>query len=359
MDTRPVNKPETIEKSALSAWLIEFLERLIPNSDFASISALLRTRRDTISYVTAFAKLIPPKLTGAMRAAFDTRKVLGETCWLCIAFIGAIEFWRPMAAVILVALIALRIRDGFIHPAEGLPPEAATDGLAMAGAIGLSQVFFLVAFPSLVMPSQPLAQGIALGMVLVSVWRLFFHLNTPKNDPQKLPGSGLYRKSLRIVAMWAVACAGLAYTNSLELSDNDVVQFFAQALPFAFAGIAYRHSIGGRSIFWEEPAPLSITKDPNEKAVERQRDSLPAIHPKKSDTVIKVCFEIATCLVLVSSVPVGLWRWFTGNGVVHWAQILSKVVAMIALAVLWRKIEHLNRGTAKYLDEQTKKNRSD
>jgi hypothetical protein len=339
------------------AWLVEFLERLIPNSDFASISALLRSRRNTISYVTTFATLIPPKLVGAMRTSFDTRKVLGETCWLCIAFIGAIEFWRPMLAVVLVSLIALRIRDGFIHPAEGLPAEAATDGLAMAGAIGLSQAFFLVAFPSLVMPSYPLAQGIALGMLLESFWRLFFHLNTPKNDPQKLPASKLYRKSLRMVAMWAIACAFLVCTNSRELSDNDVVQFFAQALPFIFGGIAYRHSIGGGSIFHEAPAMASITKDPNEQALERQRDSLPAINPKKSDMRIKVAFEIGAFLVLVASFPAGLWRWYTGQGVVHWVQILGNLVGMIAVAILWKKIEHSNRETAKRLDDETKKNR--
>src|SRR5262249_13266879 len=120
-----------------------------------------------------------PLAIGLARDAFNLRLFIGEACALSISFAGS----PPLSLVLAVAvgLTVLILREPYIPADEGCEREAATVSM-VATFIVLSQVLMEFAAPSLTMPGVTLARGVALSILLLSMWRLAFQMKRSKPD---------------------------------------------------------------------------------------------------------------------------------------------------------------------------------
>jgi len=119
----------------------------------------------------------------SVHAFNPVRRLFGDLCCLGIAFLAMPP---PVIGVILiVALVVLTWRDGYIDPPESSGAEAATDALVLAPFIAVAlTILYIGGFRGL--GNLGFATGLCLDTTMISGWRFVFRM---KKQPQLVPES--------------------------------------------------------------------------------------------------------------------------------------------------------------------------
>jgi hypothetical protein len=104
-----------------------------------------------VNVIDTLMSLFKQQKANGLWAFIQWRKMIGEACLIVACFWGTA--WRPVLAILVAALGALRVRDiqlqsGEKKAPEGTVSEAATDGLMVAAAMIGSQLYFVGTNPA-------------------------------------------------------------------------------------------------------------------------------------------------------------------------------------------------------------------
>ena len=291
-------------------------------------------------------------------AAFDLMKAAGELCLLVIAFLGTPL--RAMAAIVTVGFGILRARDMRIHPAEGTPAEAATDALALAASLVMSQVYFAVRSPAFATEHlSDLLHGIGLATPLIFIWRLFFHLCTTKNDPRNRPAYRVFRTMFRVTAVWIVTIWFLAVSNAQAVPGGHLRDFVLLSGPLIAAGISRRLITGERLAIWETPGTFSLFTDPEVQEIQARSVLLPGSEPETPRTAGAIFFQIVTVISLTAPVGIALCRFGFGDpSNIKWAGLTANAIALALILPALEVIRYFNAVAGEIMRQsiQTKTN---
>jgi hypothetical protein len=275
-------------------------------------------------------------------AAFDLMKAAGELCLLVIAFLGTPL--RAMAAIVTVGFGVLRARDVRIHPAEGTPAEAATDALALAASLVMSQVYFAVQSPTFATEHlSDLLHGIGLATPLIFTWRLFFHLCTAKTDPRNRPAYCVFRTMFRVTAMWIVTVWFLQVSNAQAVPGGHLRDFVLLAGPLIAAGISRRLITGERLALWETPGTFTLFTDPEVQEIQARSVLLPGSEHETSRPAGAVFFQVVTVVSLMTPIGIALWRFGFGDpSNIKWAELTGNAIALALIVPALKLLRHFN-----------------
>jgi hypothetical protein len=291
-------------------------------------------------------------------AAFDLMKAAGELCLLVIAFLGTPL--SAMAAIVTVGFGVLRARDLRIHPAEGTPAEAATDTLALAAILVMSQAYLAFYSPAFATEHDAdLLHGIALATPLIFAWRLFFHLCTPKNDPRNRPAFRVFRTMFRVTAMWIVTVWFLAASNAQAVPGGQFRDFLLTAGPIIAAAISRRLITGERLAFWETAGTFTLFTDPEIQEIKARSVLLPGSEPETTRTAGVIFFQIATVISLMAPIGIALWRSALGDpSNIKWAVLTANAIALALILPALKLLRYFNAVAGEIMRQsiQTKAN---
>jgi len=291
-------------------------------------------------------------------AAFDLMKAAGEFCLLVIAFLGT--SLSAMAAIVTVGFGVLRARDMRIHPAEGTPAEAATDALALAAMLVMSQVYFAVQSPVFATEHlSDLLHGIGLATPLIFAWRLFFHLCTPKNDPRNRPAYRVFRTMFRVTAMWIVTVWFLGISNAQAVPGGHLRDFVVMAGPLIAAGISRRLITGERLAMWETPGTFTLFTDPEVQEIQARSVLLPGSEPETRLPAGAIFFQEVTVISLMAPIGIALWRFGFGDpSHIKWSELTANAIAFALILPALKLLRYFNALAGETLRQsiQTKTN---
>jgi hypothetical protein len=275
-------------------------------------------------------------------AAFDLMKAGGELCLLVVGFLGTPL--RAMVAIVTVGFGVLRVRDMRIHPAEGTPGEAATDVLALAAILVLSQAYLAFNSPALATEHlSDLLHGVAIATPLIFIWRLFFHLCTTKSDPRNRPTYRVFRTMFRVTAMWIVTVWFLAASNAQAVPGGHLRDFLLVAGPPIAASIARRLTTGERLALWETPGTFTLFTDPEVQEIQARSVLLPGSEPDKPLTAGAIFFQIVTVVSLMTPIGIALWRFGFGDpSNIKWAELTANAIAFALLLPALKVLRYFN-----------------
>lgn len=290
-----------------------------------------------------------------IRRAFDIRLLAGEAGVLYISF--AVAPVLPSLILIAVALGALLLRDGYIHPAKGSPDEAATDAIVAATFIVAAQVLLGLAAPALALPAGVIVRGTAIGMLAVSTWRMIFRMKSPSMEP---PGPAVqsYQSAQRMNALWIAATIALIFMNTgASPAQPPVMDFLLGAIPVVVLGIAHRLRLNRLGEVAQKSAPLSLSGDAHKHvlSVKKRRLLCETDQRTLSKFPWSQILENLFFVLLALPLAVTLWIWFSGQpqaASIDWTQTGANLGAFVTLLALWVYIKKLNRRAARALQNE-------
>jgi hypothetical protein len=281
--------------------------------------------------------------------AFDLMKAAGELCLLIIAFLGTPM--RAMAAILTVGFGTLRARDLRIHPAEGTPAEAATDSLALAAMLAMSQVYLAGHSPSFATDhASDMIHGVALAMPLIFSWRLFFHLCTPKNDPGNRPAYRVFRAMRRVTVMWFAAVWFLAGSNAQAVPGGHLRDFLLAWVPGMAAGLARRLLTDRPLVTSDTPGTFTIFTDPEVQEIKDSSVLLPGSETQLPRTGKILFFQIVTAISLLMPIAIALWRFGFGDpSNIKWMTLTANAIAFALILPAWKLLKMFNDVTGEIM----------
>src|SRR5881628_2812786 len=187
-------------KKAIPAFLVSLAEKLTPlfqrdDIRYALQSLDCKSRRD---YAWASAEVVAGVIKRQIEASFDIWLLMGEASFLyvSICFPLAHTPFLQLAALMVLMLPLLRLRDAYLYPAEGSIPEMLLDAVLTVGCVAVFQGAALAVAPRFALPMLNVYFAAA-GALMVAAWRMMFHRQDPA-DPR-------HRKlKARCLAIWQV-----------------------------------------------------------------------------------------------------------------------------------------------------------
>lgn len=244
------------------------------------------------------------------------------------------------------------MRDWFIHPAKATVAEAATDTLVMAVAIIVSQLYFVaVQSPFAVNTPPELSHGVGWSMLGIFTWRLWFHLQTARNDFQQEPEMRVFRNAARLTIMLGLAIAFIVGSGLQAMPGSPLRDQVLAATLMISAGIIRR--LLTDSYLLPGPVLLSI-KDPVTVEMDDSVAALPRLLPGKQPYSKRTVLSFVLIFLgsVFSSTGIALWRLWTGHGAdVNWVHLFTNLIGLAILAPLWWMMMEFNTGTAQMVQK--------
>lgn len=290
-------------------------------------------------------------------AFIQWRKMIGEACLIVMCFWGTA--WRPVLAILVAALGALRVRDiqlqsGGRKAPEGTAMEAATDGLMMAAAMIGSQLYFVGTNPAFAtLHSSELFHGAALSMLTVAGWRLIVHLCSRKEDLSKLGEFKVFRVALRVHALLMFAAVLIAIANEKAVPGGVVRNAFLGAMTLISMGVSCRYQLKSGRLFFNgtdgtmTPMTYNADEDSDSRAESLPQPISMESLKMSSDARKAAFFRLMFVACVMSTTGIAVWRRLFGDpSNIRWGQLLANVIAFSFLITVWHIITYFNLATA-------------
>jgi hypothetical protein len=309
-----------------------------------------------VNVVDILLSLFKQQKANGIWAFIHWRKMIAEACLIFLCFWGTA--WRPMLAILVAALGALKARDiqlqgGPRNDPEKASMEAATDGLVMAAAMIGSQLYFVGtnrAFATF--DSDELAHGVSLSLFVIFTARLLMHLCW-QNDLSKLAEHKVFRAALRVNVLCMGAAALISVANERAVPAGPVWTFLVHALTMLSMVLSCRYQLkSGRLFFNGTEGTLTLMTASRNDDSDTRAESLPQPISmnslRTSSDARKVAFfRLLFVACVMSTTGIAVWRRFFGDpSKIHWAQLLANAIAFTILIILWHIITYFNAATA-------------
>jgi hypothetical protein len=308
-----------------------------------------------VNVIDKLMSLFKQEKANRIWAFIQWRKMIGEACLIVTCFWGTA--WRPMLAILVAALGALRVRDIQLESGERKLPEgseAATDGLMMAAAMIGSQLYFVWANPAFAtLKLSELVHGVSLSLMTVAGWRLIVHLCSRKDDLRKLAEFKLFEAALRVNVLLMAAAMLIGFANQQAVPGGPIRNFVLHALTVISMGVSCRYQLKSGRLFFNGTDGTMTTMTYNAEAdYDSRAESLPQPISMKSlkmssDARKAAFFRLVFVGCVMSTTVIAIWRWFFGDpSNIRWGQLLANVIAFAILIPLWHVITYFNLATA-------------
>jgi hypothetical protein len=310
-----------------------------------------------VNVVDILMSLFKQQKANGIWAFIRWRKMIAEACLIFICFWGTA--WRPMLAILVAALGALRVRDIQLQSRPKTAPEdaaleTATDGLAMAAAMIGSQLYFVGTNPAFAtLNSTELAHGVSLSILVVSVARLLMNLSSRTDDLSKLAEFKVFRTALRINVLLMLAAGLIAIANENAVPGGFVRNVILAMLTLISMGVSCRYQRkSGRLFFNGTDGTRTLMNYNANDDSDAKAESLPQPISlkslmKSSDAQKVTFFRLMFVACVNSTTVIAIWRWFFGDpSRIRWPQILANTFAFTFLIVVWHIVTFFNLATA-------------
>ncbi len=341
-------------KKAIPAYLVVLAGKLTPRFEREGIRHKLE-RLDCNSgrdYAWAAGEAVAGVIRDQMEASFNIWLLIGEASFfyisICFPLAGAPLL--QLAALMVLVLPLLRLRDAYAYPAEGSFREMLLDAAWTGACVIAFQEAARFMAPRLALPILNVYFAVA-GAVMAAAWRMISRRQGPA-DPRHRE-----LKERRIV-VWHANVLFFVAGLTVLLSSQDAVpgspnrDRLLGALPvwLMLASTVLRKAYY-RSI-WERPL-LSIV-DPDLKELSWDRATLwfrDKVSIFRADLITEVgYFGVLSYLVFVAA-----WRWVSDDPLsvmTDWLQVGVNLVAIMLLGLLWVRIKKMNEQLAKAIEEE-------
>jgi hypothetical protein len=319
----------------------------MPHADGDKVGDLMEGNfGDTLGSVIA-------DLRSRWRYAFDIPVIAGGMAGLALPF-GIFDTpIAPLIAFTVVGAISFRCRDAWLQPAKGTFGEALMDVLVATSALLGSELLFMLAAPSLLMPAGPFVPGLAAGVAIASICRMTAHLNQ---------GPDLRARNVALGPFWGIAAIDALWLGAgavMQLTSDPAVpqtipgrgQFLGVAtivaLPYALRlRVDSMWSLRKGPIVSEKPLSNYLSTD-----IEIRKNRL--WRPGKD--ILSRLLEASYFVLLAAPMLIAVWDAATQAPVIiDWRQVLLNAGAVLALATLWPVIKTMNLRAIRALEEKRK-----
>ncbi len=346
------NRPS--KSDSRTRWVVSLAKWLLPESEVIRLNDLLDEGMPPGEFAWEVAVTTSRCIQSITARGFRLERTVLEAAVLSVPLWSAPLL--PAIAAVIPVVAALRIREGMIFPGHGSPGEMTADALVGASTILISQLLFWSAAPSLVLGTVDLARGTAIGVLSVSLLRVFFHLNTPKHNPDRERAAHTYTTTLRLIVMWAAFCLILLFTNIAAVPETwlgrDFLLIVAPAIAFLTAYRYQSPAIGG---VFDKNRPQPLFSGQKAEMTQMKEGLWTA-----SDVFWTHCYEAAFFLLMMFPMGIAIWRWFHGVAAnVDWLRLWTNALSTGILIVLWEKIKKLNKEAAEKIDKVIDENTHD
>jgi hypothetical protein len=336
-------------------WIESLGKWLLPESEIIRLNDLLDEGMSAREFAWETTVTTSRCIQSATRRGFRLERTVLEAAVLSFPFWSAPLL--PAIAAVIPVVVVLRIREGIIFPGDGSPGEMTADALVGASTILISQLVFWSAAPSLVLGTVDVARGTAIGILSVSLLRVFFHLNTPKHNPDRERAARIYATTWRINVMWMLVCLVLVLTNLEALPTSSGLRFWLVFLPIVTFSTALKlqsDAIGG--VFNKDvPNPKPVF-GAQETELTKMKNRL----WKPSDVAWSQCYEAVFFLLLMFPVGIAIWKWSQGAAAdIDWRQVWMNLLSTGVLMYLWWLIKMGNAEAAEEINEVIKADKDD
>jgi hypothetical protein len=318
-----------------------------------------------VNSVEVLMSLFKQQKANGIWAVIQWKKMISEACLIVMCFWGTA--WRPMLAILVAGLGALRVRDIQVRSSWEPAAEAATDGLVMATAMIVSQLYFVATNPAFAtLHSSELAHGVALSLMTVAGWRLIMDLCSKANDLGKLAEFKVFRAALRVHVLLMTAAVLIAIANENAVPGGIVRNAFLAAMTLISMGVSCRYQKkSGRLFFNGTDGTMTIMTYEPDADTDCKADSLPqptsiATLKTSADLRKAAFFRLLFVACVMSTTGIAVWRWFFGDpSNIRWGQLLANVVGFAFLITGWHIITYFNLATAAAMRREAIKRKAD
>jgi len=317
-----------------------------------------------VNSVNILMSLFKQKKANGIWAFIEWKKLISEACLIVMCFWGTA--WRPMLAILVAGLGALRVRDIQVPSSTEPAAEAATDGLVMATAMIASQLYFVATNPAFAtLHSSELAHGAALSLMTVSGWRLIMDLCSKANDLNKLAEFKVFRAALRVHVLLMAAAVLIAIANENAVPGGIVRNAFIGVMTLISMAVSCRYQVkSGRLFFNGTDGTMTIKNYDPDADTDSRAESLPqpismASLKTSSDARKAAFFRLVFVGCVMSTTGIAVWRWLFGDpSNIRWGQLLANVIAFSFLITLWHIITYFNLAAANVMRREAIKRRA-